>query len=314
MILLTGGNGYIGTEIAKILLKKNEEFRVMDNLSGSNPLNLLYLNQIDFFWGDIRNKEDLKFAFKDVDVVIHLAAKLPTTPGLLDKVEEIAKVVEDINYFGTLNILEEARKRDVSLIFASTCNVYGIGENLKENSPTKPLNPYAKSKLKAERACIDYAEKYGMDIKILRLASVYGYSPGVRFNLVVNYFVLRGLLGYKLAVFGNGSNWRPFIHVHDAAMAFLHILDNGNKGEIYNAAESNLRIIDVAKTVKEKVNPQIEIEFVREIKPEFSYSVDSSKFFNSGFKPKYDFESGIVHLANRLMDLKQSKGVAKLHF
>jgi nucleoside-diphosphate-sugar epimerase len=153
-----------------------------------------------------------------------------------------------------------------------------------------------------------------MDIKILRLASVYGFSHGVRFNLVVNYFVLRGLLGYKLAVFGNGSNWRPFIHVYDAAMAFLHILDNGKKGEIYNAAESNLRIIDVAKTVKEKVNPKIEIEFIREIKPEFSYSVDSSKFFNSGFNPKYDFESGIVHLANRLMNLKQSKSVADLHF
>lgn len=248
MILITGGNGYIGTEIARILLKKEEfrkEFRIVDNLSGSNPLNLLYLNQIDFFWGDIRNKEDLRLAFKDVEAVIHLAAKLPTTPGLLDKVESVDKI-EEVNYYGTLNVLEEARKRDSSLVFASTCNVYGIGENLCEESEPRPLNPYAESKLRAERACLEYAENYGMNIKILRLASVYGFSPGVRFNLVVNYFVLRGLLGYKLVVFGDGNNWRPFIHVHDAARAFLHLINNGEKGEVYNIAESNLRIIDVA--------------------------------------------------------------------
>ncbi len=305
MILITGGNGYIGTEIAKILLKEKKEFRIMDNLSGSNPLNLLYLNQIDFFWGDIRNEEDLKVAFKDVDVVIHLAAKLPTTPGLLDKVEEVTKVVEDINYYGTLNVLEEARRKDASLIFASTCNVYGVGENLKEDSPTKPLNPYAESKLKAEKVCIEYAKKYGMDIKILRLASVYGFSPGVRFNLVVNYFTLRAMLGYKLAVFGDGKNWRPFIHVHDASRAFLHLIKNGGKGEIYNAAESNLRIIDVAQAVKGIINPRIDIVFIKEIKPEFSYSVDSSKFFNTGFKPEYDFKSGITHLAEKLKSLRR---------
>ncbi|RLI78724.1 oxidoreductase [Archaeoglobales archaeon] len=306
MILITGGNGYIGTEIAKILLKKREDFRIMDNLSGSNPLNLLYLNRIDFFWGDVRNDEDLRLAFKDVEIVIHLAAKLPTTPGLLDKVEEVAKI-EEINYSGTLNVLEEARRKDTTLIFASTCNVYGIGENISEESKPNPLNPYAESKLEAEKACIDYVEKYGMDIKILRLASVYGFSPGVRFNLVVNYFVLRGLLGYKLAVFGNGDNWRPFIHVHDAATAFLHLIDNGKRGEIYNVAESNLRIIDVAKTVKKNVNPQIDIELVREIKPEFSYSVDSSKFLKTGYKFRHNFESGILHLVEKLKSLKSQK-------
>ncbi len=304
MILITGGNGYIGTKIAKILLKEKKEFRMMDNLSGSNPLNLLYLNQIDFFWGDVRNEEDLKIALDGVDVVVHLAAKLPTTPGLLDKVDEVAKVIEDVNYHGTINVLEEARKRDAGVIFASTCNVYGIGENLREDSPANPLNPYAESKLKAEKVCIEYAEKYGMDVKILRLASVYGFSPGVRFNLVVNYFVLRAILGYKLAVFGDGGNWRPFIHVHDAARAFLHLIENGKRGEIYNAAESNLRIIDVAQAVRDIIDPRIDVELIKEIKPEFSYSVDSSKFLNTGFKPEFDFKSGIMHLAEKLKTLK----------
>ena len=307
MILITGGNGYIGTEIAKILLKEGESFRIMDNLSGSNPLNLLYLNQVDFFWGDVRNREDVKNAFEDVDAVIHLAAKLPTTPGLLDKVEEVARVVEDVNYNGTLNVLEEARRKDAAVVFASTCNIYGIGENLGEESKPNPLNPYAESKLKAEKACIEYAENYGMNIKILRLASAYGFSPGVRFNLVVNYFTLRAMLGYKLSVFGDGGNWRPFIHVHDAARAFLHLIDNAKKCEVYNAAESNLRIIDVANAVKESVNPQTTIELIKEIQPEFSYSVNSSKFLETGYKFKFTFKSGVLDLVEKLKSLKGQK-------
>jgi nucleoside-diphosphate-sugar epimerase len=305
MILITGGNGYIGTEIARILLKKKEEFRIMDDLSGSNPLNLVFLNQVEFFWGDVRKKDDLREAFEDVDTVIHLAAKLPSTPGLLDKVEEVDRIV-DVNYHGALNVLEEARKRDARVIFASTCNLYGIGENLKEESPTKPLNPYAESKFQAEKACLDYSEKYGLDVRILRLASAYGYSPGVRFNLVVNYFVLRAILGYPLTIFGEGDNWRPFIHVSDAARAFLHLMDHGRRGEIYNVAQNNLRIIDVAEIVKENVN-QVDILLIKEIKPEFSYTIDSTKFLETGFEFKYDIRSGILHLVEKLRDLKGTR-------
>lgn len=148
MILITGGNGYIGTAISEILMQRGEKFRIIDNLSGSNPLNLLHLNHVDFIWRDIRRREDLKLTFKDVEVVIHLAAKLPATPDMLDIVKDD---VEDVNYKGTLNVLEKARKRDVQVLFASTCNIYGIGENLKENDEVRPLNPYFKSKLKALR-------------------------------------------------------------------------------------------------------------------------------------------------------------------
>lgn len=302
MILITGGNGYIGTAISEILMQQGEEFRIIDNLSGSNPLNLLHLDHVDFLWGDIRKPEDLKLAFKDVDVVIHLAAKLPATPGMLD---EVKSDVEDVNYKGTLNVLEEARRRDAQVLFASTCNIYGIGENLKEDDDVKPLNPYSKSKLKAERVCMEYYEKYGLDVKILRLASVYGYSPGVRFNLVVNYFVLRALLGYDLTVFGDGKNWRPFVHVYDAARAFLFLTENGKRGEIYNVGRENLRIRDVAKIVRDLINPKINIKFNKEIKPEFSYSVNFDKISKARFEFKYNFKNGVLDLARRLRKLKK---------
>jgi UDP-glucose 4-epimerase len=303
MILLTGGNGYIGTAISSILMQQGEKFRVMDNLSGSDPLNLLHLDHVDFFWGDIRKREDLKYAFEDIDAVIHLAAKLPATPGMLD---EVKSEVEDVNYHGTLNVLEEARKRDAKVLFASTCNIYGIGTNLREEDSVKPLNPYSQSKLKAERACMDYHEKYGLNVKILRLASVYGYSPGVRFNLVVNYFVLRALLGYELTVFGDGENWRPFIHVKDAARSFLFLMENGKDG-IYNVGGKNLRIRDVAEIVRNSVNPEINIEFIKEIKPEFSYSVNFDKISETGFKPEYDFRDGLLDLAERLKKLRSHR-------
>jgi len=301
MILITGGNGYIGSAISELLMKEREEFRIMDDLSGSDPLNLLFLNHVDFYWGDVRNKEDLREAFRDVDTVIHLAAKLPATPGMLDEVRE---EVERVNYYGTLNVLEEARKRDAQALFASSCNVYGVGFGLDEHSEVKPLNPYSESKLKAEKACLEYYEKYGLEVKILRLASNYGYSPGVRFNLVVNYFVLRAILGYSLTVFGEGDNWRPFVHVKDAARAFLFLRDKGRSGEIYNVGGENFRIKEVAEVIREIVNPSADIEFVKDRKPEFSYNVDFTKIRKLGFKTTFDLHSGVKDLASRLRILK----------
>lgn len=302
MILITGGNGYIGTVLSNLLTGSAEDFRVMDDLSGSDPLNLLFLNHINFFWGDIRNKKDVEKTFKDVDTVIHLAAKLPTTPGVLDEVKE---EVSEVNYNGTLSVLEQARKSDSQVLFASSCNIYGIGENLNEKSETKPLNAYSQSKLEAEKLCLDYHQKYGLKVKILRLASNYGYSPGVRFNLVINYFVLRAILGYPLTVFGDGNNWRPFIHVKDVARAFLYLIDRGKSGEVYNVGGENLTIKEAADLVKNKVNPSINVELDDSHTPEFSYSVDFSKIHKLGFQPEYDLEIGIEHLSHKLRDLKE---------
>ncbi len=300
-MLIVGGNGYIGSEISEILSRIGCKYKIFDNFSGSNPLNILLVNgNAEFIWGDVRRKEDLEKAIDGVDTIIHLAAKLPSTPGILDEAD---RSVEDVNYFGTINVLEIARKYDLRVVFASTCNVYGVGRNLKENDDVKPLNPYSKSKLKAEKACMEYYDKYGLDVVVLRLASVYGYSLGMRFNLVVNYFVLRALAGQKLTVFGDGSNWRPFIHVHDAARAFLYFAEEGESGEIYNVGSENFTIRNVAEIVRDVVN-NVEIEFIRDIKPEFSYSVDFSKMLEAGFRPKFEIVAGIRDLANRLRKIR----------
>ncbi len=302
MILITGGCGYIGTALSSMLMRRGEEFRIMDNLSGCNPLNLLFLNHVDFVWGDVRKEEDLKGALKDVDAIIHLAAKLPTAPGMVDDTKED---VESVNYLGTRNVLEEARKRDLKVLFASTCNIYGVGSDMREDDVVKPLNPYSKSKLMAEKLCLEYHERYGLDVVILRLASVYGYSPGVRFNLVVNYFVLRAILGYNLTVFGKGDNWRPFIHVEDAANAFLFLNERGRSGEIYNTGGENYRIRDIAILIRNLVNPGIGIDFLVDREPEFSYSVNFDKIQELGFKPNHTLKTGVEDLAEKLKALRR---------
>lgn len=301
MILITGGNGYIGSAISEILSKNGEDLRIFDNFSGSSPLNMLFLNgKAELVWGDVRNSEELKEAFRDVDVVIHLAAKLPPAPGMVDEAGDAD--INDVNYHGTLNVLEQARKYDTKLVFASTCNVYGIGLDLDEESQPKPLNRYANSKLMAEKACIEYHEKYGLDVKILRLASVYGYSHGVRFNLVVNYFTLRAVTGYPLTVFGDGSNFRPFVHVKDAAKAFIFFIENGRSGEIYNIGGENFRIRDVAEIVQRKAGP-VEILFTGK-SPEFSYHVRFDKAAKAGFEAEHTLADGVRELAEKLKSLR----------
>ena len=302
MILITGGNGYIGTAITEMLIKNGKEFRIFDNLSGSSPLNLFYLNdRAEFIWGDVRNINELKTAFKDIDSVIHLAARLPAAPGLVDEINENVK---SVNVDGTENVLELARKYDTRVVFASTCNIYGIGMNLSETSEVRPLNPYAESKLEAEKMCMEYYKTYGLDVVIIRLSSVYGYSIGVRFNLVVNYFTIRALMNYPLTVFGRGDNWRPFVHVKDAAKAFLYFLEKGRAGETYNVGSENCKIGDLAKKVKRIVNPKARIVFVEDKEPEFSYHVDFTKAIKAGFKPRFSLEDGVKELATKLVHLK----------
>lgn len=302
MILITGGNGYIGSAISELLISEGRRFRIFDNLSGSSPVNLMFLDKkTEFIWGDVRKVDELEGSLRDVETVFHLAAKLPTAPGMMD---DVAEDVWDVNYNGTINLLELARKHDIRLIFASTCNIYGTGKNLTEESEVNPLNSYSRSKLRAEQACLEYHRNYGLDVKILRLASVYGYSPGVRFNLVANYFTLRGILGYPLTVFGDGSNWRPFVHVKDVAKAFLFFEENGKPGEIYNVGGENFTIGELAEKITKIVNPNCRIIYNGNRKPEFSYHVDFSRIKKTGFKTDYNLETGIRDLYEKLSHLR----------
>lgn len=122
-------------------------------------------------------------------------------------------------------MLTAAGKFDVdNVVLASSCNNYGraASTDIDEETEQNPINPYAESKVVAEQLLSDAINEYGIDRTALRMITNYGWSPGIRFNLVVNHFVFRGLTDRPLTVYDDGSNWRPFIYVQYAAQAYAH--------------------------------------------------------------------------------------------
>lgn len=245
----------------------------------------------EFVRGDVRDPEVVERALADTDAVIHLAAI--TGAG---RSHEIRDRVFDVNLGGTETVLDTAEDAGVErVVFASSCNVYGetYAENLHERTDPAPANPYAESKLHAEDAC----ESSSLPAVSLRLATNFGWSPGVRYNLVVNDFVFRAIVGEPLTVYGDGTNWRPFLHVQDTARAFEHALDW--EPGVYNVGMGNFRIEEIADAVSETVGRSVKTDYLAEKNPGPSYHVDFAKSRACGYEAEYDLEAGIADLARR---------------
>lgn len=192
--------------------------------------------------------------------------------------------------------MEAAEEAGVEkIVLASSCNVYGeaYDEELTEESEPAPGNPYAESKLTAE----EIVGESSLDSVSIRMATNFGYSPGVRFNLVVNSFVFRALTGEPLTVYGDGTNWRPYLHVRDSARAFEAALD-WTPG-VYNVGVGNYRIEEVADAVAEQVGSDVDITYMKERDPGPSYHVSFARMREQGFEPEYTLEEGINDLARQ---------------
>jgi len=245
----------------------------------------------EFIRGDVRDEADAARAVDGIDAIIHLAGVTGA-----EKSHEIEERVRSVNAEGTRTIINAAEQAGVDrIVLASSCNVYGetYEEELTEASDTAPGNPYAESKLTAE----EIVKKSALDAVSLRMATNFGYSPGVRFNLVVNSFVFRALTGEPLTVYGDGSNWRPYLHVRDSARAFLAALD-WDPGT-YNVGHGNYRIQEVADAVAKVVGRQVDITYLEERDPGPSYHANFERMREQGFEPKHSLEDGIRDLAER---------------
>jgi nucleoside-diphosphate-sugar epimerase len=274
-----------------VLAAEGRELRVLDDFSLSSPRNLLDAPAVEFVRGDVRDEERVREAMTDVDAVIHLAAITGAS-----KTHDIPEKTFDVNLGGTETVLRAAEEAGVErVVLASSCNVYGetYETDLDESSPTDPGNPYAESKLAAEKAYFDA----DVETVALRLATNYGWSPGVRFNLVVNSFVFRAVMGEPLTVYGDGRNWRPFLHVQDTARAFAAALD-WPEGR-YNVGEDNYRIEDIASTVADVVGTEVETDYLEDEDPGPSYSVTFDRMADQGFVPEYSLRDGVSDLSKR---------------
>jgi len=303
-VLVTGGCGYIGSDLIPRLGADDRvgEVVVLDSLASGSPRVLMGAvdENLTFRRGDVREYGDVESAMRGVDTVIHLAA-ITGAASTHDRRDETVAV----NYDGTENVLKAAGKLGIeNVVFASSCNVYGraTSTDIDETVDPDPINPYAETKLDSEALLAEYCAEFGMDGTALRMATNFGYSPGIRFNLVVNYFVFRALTGRTLTVYGDGSNWRPFIHVSDAARAYKHAALEPEAWDqrVYNvgANDANYQISEIAAVVDEAVGA-VDITYLEDEHPGPSYHVNFDRLGGTGFEPRMTLREGVRDIAGR---------------
>ncbi|MGB9954477.1 NAD-dependent epimerase/dehydratase family protein [Haloarcula marismortui] len=303
-VLVTGACGYIGSALLPLLRDDDrvDSVVVFDDLSSGSPRALLGTlgDGLEFRRGDVREYGDVESVMRGVDRVIHLAAITGASSTHERRNETFA-----INYDGTENVLTAAGKLGVDhVVFASSCNVYGraTSTDIDETVDPDPINPYAETKLESETLLREYCEEFDMTGTALRMATNFGHSPGIRFNLVVNYFVFRALTGRPLTVYGDGSNWRPFIHVRDAARAYAAAACEPESWDkpVYNvgSAAGNYRIAEIADIVADEVAP-VDVTYLEDEHPGPSYHVNFDRLGRTGFEPSWTLREGVRDLAEK---------------
>ena len=294
-VLITGQNGYVGRVLTNLLLKNNHNVLGCD----INYFPAAFdndLHEISNIASDIRDitEKDLK----KVDVIMHLAGLSNDPLGELN-----SKLTHEINYLSTVRLAKISKQVGVQkFIFSSSCSTYG--KNLtfaNENSDLDPLTEYAKSKVKSESEILGLKDEEFCPT-ILRNATVYGNSPSLRLDLVVNNLTASAFLTGKVKLLSDGTAWRPQLHVEDMSSAFLTVMESSKElvnGEIFNVGnnDENFTVHQIAEEV-ERIIPDSEIEFVNKSnKDSRSYKVDFTKINNTlGFKTKWNLEKGIKQL------------------
>ena len=293
-ILVTGGAGYLGSVLLRKLLAKGYQVRLIDALwYGKEPIEDLLPNKnFELIQNDIRNLVVTVKALKDVDAVIHLASIVGMPASSIEP-----KSSEEINYLATKNIAELCQLHNIdTYIFASTCSIYGSQPEtlITEKSPTDPLDFYAKQKYLSERA----AGWLNKAPTILRFGTLFGLSPRMRFDLVINLFVAQAIKEGKITVFG-GNQYRPFLHVSDASDAIIFSLEKNLTGT-YNVISENLTMKQAAERVSKATGCKIDISNENEDKR--SYRVSAEKLKQIGFEPSKTIEDAINEIKEAIDD------------
>ena len=264
-VIVFGGAGYLGSTLVPVLLSEGHQVTVFDNLSfGPEPLGpCLTHDNFKLRTGDIRDIKAVVEALEGQEAVVILAALVGEAACDRNPAETVA-----INYLGTVNIMKAAAYFGVKrCIFSSTDSCYGAQENvfLTEESPLRPISLYAELKVKVEEEFFNLPRPENFHPTILRLATLYGLSPRMRFDLVINLLAREAAVGNGAKIF-SGEQWRPLVHVRDAAKAFALALAAPAdlvSGQVFNVGSNrqNVQFKDLAAILL-KVMPEAKIETV----------------------------------------------------
>lgn len=259
--LVTGGAGFIGSNIVRWLVREGRSVRVLDNLSTGRAHNLDPVRAcIDFVQGDIRDLASVRAAAAGCRNVLHLAA----FPSVAESVQDPA-TFDAVNTGGTLNVLIAARDAGARrLVFSSSCSVYGDGPESpkREDLPPAPLSPYAVQKLTGEHYCRVFRRLYGLEAFCLRYFNVFGpgQNPRSQYAAVIPNFVSALQRGAPMTIHGDGGQTRDFVFVEDVVRANLSCCEApaAAAGEVYNVAcGTSISINDLANTLMKVMGRQV---------------------------------------------------------
>jgi len=304
---VTGGAGYVGCQLVPVLLDAGYRVRVFDVMFyGDTGLDSVR-DRIEIIEGDIRNVEPE--LVDGVSAVINLAG-LSTEPAA----EYRPEATHDINFKAAVELARLAKRKKVArFVQASSGSIYDVGAGHPEkdimhteDSPVQPFRIYSITKRQAEKEILAMADDEFTPV-VIRKGSIYGYSPRMRFDLVVNAFVLNALLVGRLVLHNGGEMWRPLLSLQDAAAAYKLMIEapvDKIRGEIFNVTNGNYRISELALRVQKKLG---EIGIRCEVEPDYNYrnlrscQASGEKITAKlGFTPKVTVEETVVDLVNKI--------------
>ncbi len=298
-VLVTGGAGFIGSNLVKELLKRGYNVRVLDSLATGRKGNLEdMMDKIEFIEGDIRDREIAKKVMEGVYCVFHEAA-LPSVPRSV----EDPLTSNDVNINGTLNMLFAAKEAGVKkFIYAGSSSAYGESETLPkvETMKPSPLSPYAVSKLTGEYYCQVFHRLYGIETVVLRYFNVYGQNqdPNSQYAAVIPKFITSILSGKSPTVYGDGEQTRDFTFVSDVVEANMLAMENSSKaaGRVMNASFGKaISINDLIALMNRILGKDVKPEYLDERPGDIKHSLADISLAKEliSYYPKFSIEEGL---------------------
>ncbi|MEM5790562.1 MAG: SDR family oxidoreductase [Candidatus Aenigmatarchaeota archaeon] len=300
-VLITGGAGYIGSILTRMLLEMGYEVKILDRFFFGKDSIKEIEDKVEIFEDDVRNFEPS--ILSGVDAVIDMAALSNDPSGELDQ-----NLTLEINYKGRLRVAKLAKKHGVKkYILASSCSVYGFQDGiLNENSKVNPLTTYAKANVLWENETLPLADKK-FCVTALRQATCYGFSYRMRFDLAINGMVLGFFKDGKIPIMRDGNQWRPFVHVKDTSEAFIKVLEAEEElvnKQVFNVGsnDQNYQIFPLAELIANSIGLEFNYEWYGS-PDNRSYRVDFSKISKVlNFKPKFSPREGAKEVFDKLKE------------
>ncbi len=303
-VLVTGGAGFIGSNIVRHLVKNGIDVVVLDNFSSGFHENLRDFYDLNIIEGDIRNEKVVKRAIKGVDTVYHLAASVGNKRSI-----DFPLTDAQINVIGTINILEAARKEGVSkIVTSSSAGIFGELKSLpiRENHVIEPDTPYGCTKLAKEKLCLSYAKLYDIEAICLRYFNVYG--PNQRFDTygnVIPIFIHKVLHNEPIIIYGDGNQTRDFIYVDDVVQANIKAgKSSGVNGAFNIGSGKSISINDLVGIIQKNLNGKGRIKYKSKRAGDVLHSLADINLARQliHFDPKVDIDEGIVRYIEWAID------------